>query len=387
MINCPTNPGSRAKLTTGQEKLGEVCEKLNLQKAPIGSWPYVEIGDIDIENKSIIFKDKKSIRGAIIAPADSVLVSRVRPTRGAIVYIDKDYVVSSAFSILKPKLSESFSKFLFYWLGFSKNFFQYLQKKQKGSNYPSVRDKDILNFKIHIPSLKIQQKIVERLDAIKKAQELNDKQITLTDELFQSLLHQELKPKGKNWEVKKLGELIETQYGYTASAKDKGNYRFVRITDIDDDGNLKQNDKKYVSLSLKEIKDYVLDKEDLLLARIGSIGKILYFCDDEPSIFASYLICLSPDKSKIIPQYLWLFSRTPDYWRQVKLFAAGAVQPQFNANRIKQIKISLPPIEIQRKIVEKLSAVQEYKKKLVEQREKLKELFESVLHKSMAGKI
>jgi len=228
---------------------------------------------------------------------------------------------------------------------------------------------------------------VERLDAIKKAQELNDKQITLTDELFQSLLHQELKPKGKNWEVKKLGELIETQYGYTASAKDKGNYRFVRITDIDDDGNLKQNDKKYVSLSLKEIKDYVLDKEDLLLARIGSIGKILYFCDDEPSIFASYLICLSPDKSKIIPQYLWLFSRTPDYWRQVKLFAAGAVQPQFNANRIKQIKISLPPIEIQRKIVEKLSAVQEYKKKLIEQKEKLQELFESVLNKSFKREI
>jgi restriction endonuclease S subunit len=256
------------------------------------------------------------------------------------------------------------------------------KKLTADQNYPSLRISDIQNIQVPFPPLEIQKQIVERLDKIAEAQKLNDELIQKTDELFNSLLHKELDHTSKNWEVKKLGELIETQYGYTASAKDKGNYRFVRITDIDDDGNLKQNDKKYVSLSLKEIKDYILDKEDLLLARIGSIGKILYFCDDEPSIFASYLIRLSPDKLKIIPQYLWLFSRTPDYWRQVELFAAGAVQPQFNANRIKQIKIPLPPLKIQQKIVEKLSAIQEYKKKLLDQKTLLKELFESVLNKS-----
>ena len=195
------------------KKLGEVVEKLELKKAPTNSWPYIEIGDINIENKSIILKDKKSIKGAVIAPADSVLVSRVRPTRGAIVYLDKDYVVSSAFSVIKPKLFESSSKFLFYCLGFSKDFIRYLQRKQRGSNYPSVTEKDILNFEISLPSLNIQQKIVERLDAIKKAQELNDKQIELAEELFQSLLHRELDPKGKNWEVKKLGDVCEIARG------------------------------------------------------------------------------------------------------------------------------------------------------------------------------
>jgi len=125
-----------------------------------------------------------------------------------------------------------------------------------------------------------------------------------------------------------------------------------------------------------------LKKEDLLLARTGSIGKILFFYDDEPAIFASYLIRLLPNTSKILPKYLWLFSHTSDYWRQVGLFAGGAVQPQFNANRIKLVKIPLPPIETQRKIVEKLSVVQDYKKKLMEQKQKLQELFDSVLNKS-----
>jgi len=39
----------------------------------------------------------------------------------------------------------------------------------------------------------------------------------------------------------------------------------------------------------------------------------------------------------------------------------------------------------QKQIVAKLSAVQEYKTELVEQRKKLKELFDSALHQSMRG--
>lgn len=72
---------------------------------------------------------------------------------------------------------------------------------------------------------------------------------------------------------------------------------------------------------------------------------------------------------------------TPDKWKSV-----GAGQLFITKSGAERIKIPLPPLNIQQKIVKKLSAVQEYKKKLVEQREKLKELFESVLHKSMAGK-
>jgi len=54
---------------------------------------------------------------------------------------------------------------------------------------------------------------------------------------------------------------------------------------------------------------------------------------------------------------------------------------------LKNLKIPLPPIETQRKIVEKLSAVQDYKKKLSEQKQKLQELFDSVLNKSFKGQL
>ncbi len=43
--------------------------------------------------------------------------------------------------------------------------------------------------------------------------------------------------------------------------------------------------------------------------------------------------------------------------------------------------------KIQKQIVKKLSAVQDYKKQLLEQNTKLNELFNSVLYKSISGKL
>jgi len=55
-------------------------------------------------------------------------------------------------------------------------------------------------------------------------------------------------------------------------------------------------------------------------------------------------------------------------------------------NNLDNLEVPLPPLQTQKQIVAKLSAVQEYKKRLVEQKVKLKELFNSVLNKSMSNK-
>jgi len=375
------------------KKLSEVVEKVNLVKAPIGSRPYVEIGDVDLENKSIVFKNKKSVKGAIVAPKNSVLVSRVRPTRGAIILIDKHYPVSSAFTMLKAKPSETLSKFLFYWLNSSKNFLTYLQRKQKGSNYPSVREKDILDFKISIPPLAIQRKIVEKLDAIKKAQELNDKQIVLADELFQSLLHRELDPRGKNREVKKLGEIAEFKRGpFGGSLKkeifvEKGYKVYEQQNVILNNfklGNYYITEDKY-----KSMLGFSIKPGDLMMSCSGTIGKIVIAPEKfEPGIINQALLKLTPLRDFISAPYLKFFLESnPIQVKILKQTRGSSITNVASVKEIKSIKVPLPPIETQKKIVEKLSAVQDYKKKLLEQKQKLQEFFDSVLNKSMKGEL
>ena len=53
---------------------------------------------------------------------------------------------------------------------------------------------------------------------------------------------------------------------------------------------------------------------------------------------------------------------------------------------LKTKKLVIPPLQTQKQIVAKLSAVQDYKKQLLGQKAKLKELFDSALAKSMSNK-
>ena len=91
-----------------------------------------------------------------------------------------------------------------------------------------------------------------------------------------------------------LGKVTTLKYGLGGeSAAEEGSHRFIRITDINEFGLLRSDDKKYASIdSSKE--EYILKKHDILIARTGATyGKCLYFEDNEPSIFAGYLIKVS----------------------------------------------------------------------------------------------
>ena len=159
------------------------------------------------------------------------------------------------------------------------------------------------------------------------------------------------------WDVVKLGELVETQYGYTAKAEDEGNVRYLRITDITEDGQLKIANKKYINPSESIIKDYTLNPNDIVIARSGSTGRmLLYKGIDEQLIFASYLVRLKVSK-KILPEYIFAFHKTTAYWQQVDDLTKTLAQPNLNAERMKEIRIPLPQLDVQEQIVNECEVV------------------------------
>jgi len=232
---------------------------------------------------------------------------------------------------------------------------------------------------------------VERLDAIKKTQELNDKQLVLVEELFQSLLHRELDPKGKNWDFVKLGNVVQKiEYGLSVSVQnrlDENGVPILTMAEIENDGQINYQKTRKISASANELKKFKINKGELLFNwrnEKALIGKTGLFESEKDFIFASFLLRIVTNE-KILPEFLWYwlnYLRTKNAYLQYAHLAGN--QASYNANSL-QNKISCPLILIknQQKIVEKLSAVQDYKKKLLEQKQKLNELFESVLNKSM----
>lgn len=245
----------------------------------------------------------------------------------------------------------------------------------------------LFNLKILVSSLSIQQKIVERLNAIRKAQELNEKQIESAEELFQSLLNKELNPKGKNWESRKLGELSKVIRG--ASPRPKGDPKYfggtipwIKISDITKDTNpfYLTRTEEGVTEEGKN-KSVFLKKGTLIVTNSGTVGVPRVLAIDG-CIHDGFLAFLN---LKPIIKRDFLYYQFLKIKKRLDRIAPSGTQRNLNTTIVKNWKMPLPPLEIQCQIVEKLLIVQDYKKKLFEQRQKLQELFECVLHKSFSG--
>lgn len=147
------------------------------------------------------------------------------------------------------------------------------------------------------------------------------------------------------------------KYGIPASAEefDLDKIRYLRISDIDDYGNLLNNDKK--SVSSKDIDKYILEEGDLVVARTGnSTGRTYYHEKHNGKLaFAGFLIKYGLDYNKVFPKYLKYYTISSEYKQWVKNLSIGSTRGNINAQTFAECPISLPSRIQQEALVEILS--------------------------------
>ena len=225
-----------------------------------------------------------------------------------------------------------------------------LGEQQKGG-IPAVSKKQVEQFKIPLPPLPIQQEIVRILDTFTNLTAELTAELTARRKQYE-YYRDELLTFGEDVPKVSLSELARFTYGFTDKAKETGDTRFIRITDIDDNGNLRRSDAKYITLT-EESRKYLLKKGDILLARTGATyGKTLYIPDDTPAVFASFLIKIELDNSRILNRYYWHFAKSTQYWTQAEKYVSKAGQQQFNSKAVGRVLVPIPPLGVQQKIVD-----------------------------------
>jgi type I restriction enzyme S subunit len=163
------------------------------------------------------------------------------------------------------------------------------------------------------------------------------------------------------WKKALLGDIAAgIQYGYTESSTlEKVGPRFLRITDIQN-GKVDWNSVPYCKCD--DLEKYRLQSGDILFARTGATtGKSFLIRDCPDSVFASYLIRVQLSK-EVSPGYIYQFFQTPSYWSHITQFTTGSTQGGFNASKLAEIAIPLPPLPIQKQIaaiLEKADAARE----------------------------
>ena len=279
--------------------------------------------------------------------------------------------------------------------------FDLLNSKTTGTTIPHVNKEVFRNLSIPLPPLPEQRAIAHVLRTVQRAKEATEGVIAALKELKKSLMQHlftygpvpvterervplqetEIGPLPKEWRVVRLGEVAEKpQYGFTAAAqRDPVGPKMMRITDIQD-GNVNWNAVPYCECGNDDIPKYLLEAGDILFARTGSVGKaFLVSSVPEPSIFASYLIRVRVDRTRLDPQFAFLFMQSAAYWSQIASQTHGAVQPNINATQLRSLLLPLPPLPEQRAIAHVLRTVQRAKEATEGVIAALKELKKSLM--------
>ena len=187
----------------------------------------------------------------------------------------------------------------------------------------------------------------------------------------------------KIFKLKDISEFIRNGVTIKQNISSKEGIPITRIETISK-GVIDFNKLGYADIfELEKYKDWLLRKGDILISHINSekhLGKSAIFLDNDMNIIHGMnLLCVRAINNKIFPKYLQLFFKTNQYKKQIKKIMKKSVnQASFSVNDFKEILITLPELNVQEKIIKKITILE----KILENN-KLKLKLLSELNKSL----
>jgi type I restriction enzyme, S subunit len=189
----------------------------------------------------------------------------------------------------------------------------------------------------------------------------------------------------EDWQTKSLKDIAKIMYGYTAKAQpEPATAKYLRITDIQNN-RVEWDSVPYCDLDKKEYEKYCLSYGDIVFARTGATTGKSYLLKNPPdAVFASYLIRVQSDQNLLTPEFLYQYFQTQTYWDLIDSGISGSAQGGFNASKLGMLKIPIPPIPEQKRIVAKLvqafTAIEQAKTNVERNIQNAKDLFQSELN-------
>ncbi len=279
-----------------------------------------------------------------------------------------------------------------------------------GSAQPQLTKGDLKTLKIIIPTKEEQEKIASILSTVDEQIDNTEKLIQKNQELKKGLM-QQLLTKGightkfkkteigeipEEWEVKKIDDLMQyMKSGLSRNLKDDDiGIPCIRSNNIVD-SKIDNKDLKYWYLEDDkgaDIKEYILEKGDVLVNFINSmsqIGKTCIYRDiGRPAIYTTNIFRIKMNQVIMLNKYFYYFTQTEIYKKEIGLITKPAVnQASFTTGDFKGIRLAVPPVNEQEKIASILLSVDEKIEEYQNKKEKLEELKKGLMQQLLTGKI
>lgn len=256
-------------------------------------------------------------------------------------------------------------------------FFDYAIQHSAGGLSPRVKFKDLANYEFQLPPKGQQAQLAELLWAMDEVIEREKKVL----EIFNGYLETSSKYIFQvNTKRVPLIELCVESPKYGANSPSTiydNKTRYIRITDIGEFGEL--NDDK-VSATVHEDK-YLLTYGDFLFARTADPGRSYYYKDsDGICSHAGYLIKFKLDIEKILPEYLYYYTRSKEFKTWINQTTRKGTLSNINANEFSKLKIPFVDISKQKDSIQKINTIYSKLKQVSSKLESSKSLQKSLIN-------
>lgn len=267
--------------------------------------------------------------------------------------------------------------------------------KHSGSSIPQLTVPMIRDYKIPLPPLPEQQRIVSILDAcfaaIDKAKSNAEQNLKNAKELFESYLQGVFEKKGDSWEEKKLGELCNIIGGGTPSKANSkfydGDIFWATVRDMKGEV-ISDTEHKITKEAVKNSSTNIIPKENVIIATRVGLGKVCLI-ENDTAINQDLRGVVPINSKKLSVDFLYHWFKSIAH--KIVEEGTGATVQGVKLPFIKSLAIPLPPLQEQQTIVRQLDALRAetqkleavYQKKIAD----LDELKKSILQKAFSGEL
>ena len=274
---------------------------------------------------------------------NTIIISQGGASAGYVNYVEcKFWANAHCYYIKKNKKVNN--RYIYHILKMNQDYFM---QSQHGSGIPALKLDKLKDFEIPIPSQKTQEKIVEILDKFTN---------------YVTELQSELQSRTKQYTYYR-DKLLSEEY-LNKVTKEMEEDRRLNIVQLEEVVTIK-NGKDWKKLGQGNIPvygsggemgvfvdKYSYDKPTVLIPRKGSIDNVFYL--DKPFWNVDTIFHTEIDQSKLIPKYFYYFIEHYD----LNKLSDNSTRPSLTQSSLNKLKVPLPPLSLQNKIVKVLDKFQ-----------------------------
>lgn len=348
-------------------------------------------GNLNLKNLKFIPEEFYEQLNKGKVQSNDILIVKDGATTGKTAFVNgqlsgRKVAVNEHLFLLRPN-EKLHPKYLFYFL-YSNTGQKQILSDFRGSTVGGISRDFVKCIDLPIPDLPTQKQIAQILEEADIARQKRKVANVLTDQFLQSTflsMFGDPSSNEKNWERGTIRQVVsEVKYGTSKPAEENGNYPYLRMNNIDYNGNWDFSSLKFINLQNDEREKYLLQKGDLVFNRTNSkelVGKTAIYNLDEEMAIAGYLIRVRTNE-RADPYYLWAYLNSKHGKSVLFNMCKNIVgMANINAQELQDIQILIPPIGLQQKFASIVADTEQLRQKQKQSEIELENLFQALLQR------